>query len=142
LACRAGARRVYAVEPSGAVQILLDAARDNGFADRVVVLQRRSTEVQLPERADVIVSDLRGVLPPWGTHFADIVDARERLLADGGRLLPESDTMWLAVVSAGDDFEERRRVWQSRPYGLDLRAAQRFVDNTAHKHRARPPEVL
>src|SRR6185369_4280229 len=76
LACQAGARHVYAIEPSGAVQILVQAARDNGYADRVTVLQRLSKDVTLPERADVIVSDLRGVLPPHRTHFADIVDAR------------------------------------------------------------------
>ena len=112
LACKFGARRVYAVEPSPAVQILVEAARDNGYADRIVVLQRRSNEVTLPERADVIVSDLRGVLPRSGTHFADIVDARERLLANGGRLVPATDTVWIAPVSAQEAFEERRRPWQ------------------------------
>src|SRR5262245_51798593 len=45
LACKFGARRVYAVEPSPAVQLLVEAARDNGYADRIVVLQQRSNEV-------------------------------------------------------------------------------------------------
>ena len=142
LACQAGARRVYAVEPSGAVQILADAARDNGFADRVVVLQQRSTEVTLPERADVIVSDLRGVLPPYGTHFADIADARRRLLAPGGRLLPARDTLWLAVISAPEAFERRRIVWRSEQHGLDLRSALPFVDNELEKMRARPEQAM
>ena len=142
LACQAGARRVYAVEPSGAVQILVDAARDNGFADRVVVLQQRSTEVTLPERADVIVSDLRGVLPPHATHFADLVDARRRLLSPAGRLLPTSDSLWLAVISAPEAFERRRSVWQSDPHGLTLRSAQRFIDNELEKYRAGPDQLL
>jgi protein arginine N-methyltransferase 1 len=142
LACQAGARRVYAIEPSWAVQILVEAARDNGFADRVVVLQRRSTDVTLPERADVIVSDLRGVLPPFGTHFADLIDARNRLLAPGGRVVPTSDTMWAAVVTAPEVHEYQRRAWESRPYGLDLRSALRFVDNEARKHRAHPEDLL
>src|SRR5580765_2934227 len=127
LACKFGARRVYAVEPSPAVQLLVEAARDNGFADRVVVLQQRSTEVTLPERADVIVSDLRGVLPPYGTHFADLADARARLLAPAGRLLPTRDTLWLAVLAAPEVFERRRSIWQSAPEGLDLRSALPFV---------------
>jgi len=142
LACRAGARRVYAVEPSGAVQILLAAARDNGFTDRIVVLQRRSTEVTLPERADVIVSDLRGVLPPHGTHFADLMDARRRLLAPQGRLLPTRDDLWLAAISAPEAFERRRGVWQSGPDGLDLRSALPFVENEIEKCRARPDQQL
>jgi Ribosomal protein L11 methyltransferase (PrmA) len=142
LACKAGARRVYAVEPSGAVQILMTAARDNGFADRIVVLQQRSTELTLPERADVIVSDLRGVLPPHGTHFADIADARRRLLAPAGRLLPARDTMWLAVVSAPEAFRRRRGAWRSEPEGLDLRSALSFADNELEKCRARPDQQL
>jgi protein arginine N-methyltransferase 1 len=142
LACKAGARRVYAVEPSGAVQILTAAARDNGFADRIVVLQRRSTDVTLPERADVIVSDLRGVLPPHGTHFADIADARRRLLAPGGRMLPTRDSLWLAVISAPEAFERRQAVWRSTPEGLDLGSALPFVAGEMEKIRARPDQLL
>jgi len=142
LACKAGARRVYAVEPSAAVSILADSARDNGFADRIVVLQQRSTDVTLPERADVIVSDLRGVLPPYATHFSDIIDARRRLLAPAGRLLPMRDCLWAEAVSAADAFERRRRIWQSAPHGLDLRAALPFVDNELDKYRARPDQAL
>jgi protein arginine N-methyltransferase 1 len=142
LACQAGARRVYAIEPSSAVQVLAQAARDNGFAERIVILPRRSTEVMLPERADVIVSDLRGVLPPHATHFADLADARERLLAPGGRLIPAVDTLWAAVISAPDVFEQRRAVWQGAPHGLDLRSAQPYVDNLMERVRARPEQLL
>jgi protein arginine N-methyltransferase 1 len=142
LACKAGARRVYALEPSGTVQILLAAARDNGLADRVVVLQQRSTEVTLPERADIIVSDLRGVLPPHGAHFADLADARRRLLAPGGRLLPMRDTLWLAVLSAPEEFARRQAAWRSEPQGLDLRSALPFVANEVEKCRARADQLL
>jgi protein arginine N-methyltransferase 1 len=142
LACQAGARRVYAVEPSDVVQLLVQGARDNGYEERVVVLQRRSTDVTLPERADVLVSDLRGVLPPHGTHFADVIDARSRLLAPGARLLPARDTMWLAVASAPETFHQRRAVWKDGPHGLDLRAALPLVDNTPEKMRAEPDVLL
>lgn len=142
LACKAGARRVYAIEPSGAVQILLAAARDNGCADRIVVIQQRSTEVTLPERADVIVSDLRGVLPAYGTHFADVADARRRHLAPGGRLLPTRDTLWMAVISAPEDFARRQAIWRSEPEGLDLRSALPFVANEVEKIRARADQAV
>jgi protein arginine N-methyltransferase 1 len=142
LACQAGARRVYAIEPSDAVQILLQAARDNGCGDRITVLQKLSTEVTLPERADVIVSDLRGVLPPHRTHFADIIDARQRLLAPGGRLLPDTDTLRIAVVTVPELFEQRRGVWQSAPHGLDLRSALGYVGNTTEAVCAEPEQLL
>ena len=50
--------------------------------------------------------------------------------------------LWPAVISAPDAFERRRRIWQSAPHGLDLRAALRFVDNELEKVRARPDQQL
>jgi protein arginine N-methyltransferase 1 len=142
LACQAGARRVYAVEPSGIAGLISDAARANGYGDRVVVIDRRSTDVTLPERADIIVSDLRGVLPPFGTHFEDLADARDRLLAPGGHLIPETDTVWVTVCSAGQTFEERRQVWSSEPFGLSLSSALPRLDSSPVKQRARPEDCL
>jgi protein arginine N-methyltransferase 1 len=142
LACKFGARRVYAIEPSSLAQLIITAARDNGYEDRIVLLQQRSTEVQLPERADVIVSDLRGVLPAYHSHFTDIADARTRLLAPGGQLIPQIDTLFAAVVAAPVFFEASRLAWQSEPYGLTLRSALPLVDNLWKKHNAAAEDVL
>ncbi len=142
IACRCGARRVYAVDPSEAVQLAIETARDNGFADRVAVIQKRSTEVTLPERADVIVSDMRGVLPPFQTHLLDIVDARERLLAPAGRLVPQADTLWLALLEAPDLHEKTVAPWTGGPLGLDLRGGLRYVSNSWSKVHVKPSQLL
>ncbi|HEX6912250.1 MAG TPA: 50S ribosomal protein L11 methyltransferase, partial [Longimicrobium sp.] len=55
LACRAGARRVYAVEPADAIHTARELARENGFADRIDFIQGVSTAIGLPEKADVVV---------------------------------------------------------------------------------------
>ena len=142
LACRFGARHVHAVEPGDAVHAARAIADANGLGDRITFYQDVSTNLTLPERADVIVSDLRGVLPPHRTHFADIIDARTRLLAPGGRLVPDTDTLRLAVVTVPEVFERRRRVWQSAPHGLDLRSALGFVENTTERVRVDPEQLL
>ncbi len=142
LACQLGAKRVYAIEPSPAAELIHEAARDNGYADQIVVLRQRSTDLTLSERADVIVSDLRGVLPAFHRHFADIADARERLLAPEGRLIPQGDSLFAAVVTAEATFEKRRSAWESAPWGLSLRSALPRVDNSWQKHRARAEDVL
>jgi len=100
LACRFGARRVYAIEPNDAIEAAREMARASGCADRIVFLQEVSTRATLPERADIIVSDLRGWLPLFGLHLPSIVDARERFLAPAGTLIPLQDTLWAAVVEA------------------------------------------
>src|SRR2546425_95038 len=62
-ACLAGARRVYAIEPGDIMQVAREIAVANGCESRIEFIQRVSTEVTLSERADVIVLDVRSVLP-------------------------------------------------------------------------------
>ena len=140
LACELGARRVLAVEPDNVIQLAREAAIANGFDDRIEFFQNLSTDITLPERADVIISDLRGVLPWYQQHIPSIVDARKRLLAPGGILVPHRDVMWAAVVDAPDRYQEIVEPWRSN--GLDLSAARRVVTNTWRKTRIKPDELL
>jgi protein arginine N-methyltransferase 1 len=101
IACRAGARRVYAVEPDDVIQVAREAAAANGFADRICFFQARSSEIDLPERVDGIVSDLRGALPFFEGGIAAVIDARHRWLKPGrGWLIAERDTLWASPVSS------------------------------------------
>jgi protein arginine N-methyltransferase 1 len=63
LACQLGARRVYAIDVSDSIQVGQELAATNGCADRIESIQALSTQITLPEPADVIVSDLHGALP-------------------------------------------------------------------------------
>src|SRR5439155_6787570 len=111
LACQYGARKVYAVEPSSAIAIAEEAARANGFADRMECIQALSTDIRLPQKADVIVSDLRGVLPLFQQHLPSIVDARSRLLAPSGNLIPKRDVLWAAVVETPRRYDQLMKPW-------------------------------
>ena len=68
-ACRFGAKKVYAIETNDAIDVARQIAAANGCADRIEFIQAVSTDVELPERADVIISDLRGSLPLFGQHL-------------------------------------------------------------------------
>jgi protein arginine N-methyltransferase 1 len=142
LACRLGARRVYAIEPDDVVQVGRELAAANGFADRIVFLQDLSTRVTLPEKADVVVADVRGALPLFRGSVATLIDARERLLKPGGALIPRRDTLYAAAVQAPDAHGEYARPWGDRPYGLDLSPALRRTLNTWGKARPDPAALL
>src|SRR6478735_7628175 len=60
LACQYGAGAVFAIEPDDSVELLRQLSVDNGYADRITVIQGLSTEFDLPAKADVIISDIRG----------------------------------------------------------------------------------
>jgi protein arginine N-methyltransferase 1 len=140
LACQFGARRVYAVEPDSVINIGREAAAANGFADRIEFFQNLSTEVTLPEPATIIISDLRGALPWFQRHIPSIIDARQRLLAPGGVLIPPRDVLWAAIVDARDQYRELVEPW--RGFDLDLSAGISRITNTWRKTRIKPEDLL
>ncbi len=142
LACKLGARRVYAVEPEGVITLARELAAANGCADRIEFFESLSTEIDLPEPATIIISDLRGVLPWFQRHLPSIVDARARLLARGGVLIPRRDVLWAAIVEAPDRYEELVGPWEHNEFDLDLSAGTRLVTNTWRKTRIKPEQLL
>ncbi|HEY0723304.1 MAG TPA: 50S ribosomal protein L11 methyltransferase [Pyrinomonadaceae bacterium] len=141
LACKLGARRVYAVEPENIVGLAGEAAAANGFSNRIEFFEKLSTEITLPEPATIIISDLRGVLPWFEQNVSSIIDARKRLLAPGGVLIPRRDILWAAIVEAAEQYEELIDPWCNQ-FDLDLSAATRLVTNTWRKTRIKPEQLL
>ncbi|NCF29131.1 MAG: methyltransferase domain-containing protein [Gammaproteobacteria bacterium] len=142
LACRYGARRVYAVEPSDAIALAREIARANGYAERITFIQGMSERVTLPEPVDIIVSDIRGVLPLCQRSVQSVLDARRRLLAPGGILIPGRDLLMVALIDAPNLYEKHALPWDAPIHGLDMTAARRFVNNTWHNGRATPEQLL
>ena len=123
LACRFGARRVYAFEPSAVIELAREMAVTNGFADRIEFIPKMSIESALPERADVIVSDVRGVLPFFDRGLLSLIDAKRRFLAPNGRMIPRSDTIWIAGVNAPEHYRQHMGPWDDKPYDFEMSAA-------------------
>jgi hypothetical protein len=103
MAARAGAKLVVTCE---AVPILAEVAKQtverNGLSDKVRVLSKRSTQVtleeDLPERADIFVSELInvGMLAP--NMLPIIQHARVNLCKPDARVIPESAVVWAALI--------------------------------------------
>jgi protein arginine N-methyltransferase 1 len=98
--------------------------------------------VQLPERVDVIVSDMRGSLPFFGHAIASIEDARERLLAPQGRLIPQGDTLKAAVIEAGDFYSGLVTPWCESNSGLNLSPALSLLLNASYGSHFSNDQIL
>jgi SAM-dependent methyltransferase len=133
LACRYGARRVYAIEPDDAIMVAQASARANGCADRIQFIQDLSTRVTLPEQVDVLVSDIRGVLPLFGSHLPSIIDARQRFLLPGGFQIPLRDRILAAPVETAKDYRNLVQGHYPNPYDVNLEAALQFTSNSQFK---------
>jgi protein arginine N-methyltransferase 1 len=142
LACKLGARRVVAIEANEIIDVARELAAANDCADRIDFIQSGSTEVTLAERADVIVSDLRGALPLYRNLIPSLVDARTRFLAPQGTLIPWRDTMWATVVEEPTSYARYLDVWRDAVPDLDTEIARRLVTNTRWKLRLGPDQFL
>jgi protein arginine N-methyltransferase 1 len=127
LACRFGARRVFAVEPGDVIELAREFAAANGFAERIEFIQGVSTAVELPERADVIVAEIHGILPLFEKSIVTLIDARTRLLAPGGTMIPARETIWASVVHAPALYSRIVGPWGDNPLGVDLALGRRHA---------------
>lgn len=142
LACQYGAGKVIAVEPHDAIDLLPGAAQANGCSDKIEVVKGISSELDDAIKADVIISDLRGCLPLFESHIPAIIDARERLLAPGGRMIPIRDRIRVALCNYAPARALRDTPWLSNQYDLDLSAAHRFAANHWHKVELKASDLV
>jgi protein arginine N-methyltransferase 1 len=142
LAGRLGARKVYAIEPSDVIHFGRRVAAENELDGRVEFIQGLSTVVQLPEKADIIVSELHGVLPAHQRSLLSILDARDRFLAPDGCLIPRRETLWAALVEAASLHQEIAGVWGKDVFGIDMTAIRPTGVNMWHKSRLRPSALV
>jgi 16S rRNA G966 N2-methylase RsmD len=133
-----GARRVFLIDPDASVYAGAELARENGVSDRVEVIRARSTEVALPERADVIVSDLRGVTPFHGHHLAAAADMRRRLLAPGGVCIPRRDVVMTALVDDEATYARTVDAWS----GVKRDSFVKLLANRWYRTRAIGEQLL
>lgn len=141
LACQYGAGSVVAIEPNDAVEVLRGSASANGYEDRITLFRGLSTDYVGP-RADVIISDLRGCLPLFEQHIPSIVDARLRLLAPGGRMIPARDRLYAGLVHDPEFYLPCVEPWLRNAYGLDLSGGHRFAVNQSRKASFTPLDLM
>jgi len=104
MAARAGAAHVYAVEGIGELaEVAREVVGANGFADRITVLDGRSTELrigaELPERVDLVVAEVfdSGLLGERA--LTTLRHAGQQLMQPGGVMLPASADVYAMLVS-------------------------------------------
>lgn len=146
----AGARHVYAVE-------LLEASfrkaqakvRTLGLEDRITVIHGDATKIDLPERADVCVSEIVGAI--GGSEGAAAITNRTRhLMGPGATMIPRRSTTLYAPVELPEALRGRlgfgplaaryaERIFAEAGGPFDLRLCVRGLDRS---HLLAAPQVF
>ncbi|MGK0298262.1 MAG: protein arginine N-methyltransferase 1 [Gammaproteobacteria bacterium] len=142
MACEFGARHVYAIEPDSTILIAQELAEANGYADRMTFIQAMSTDVTLPEKADIVISDLRGALPLFSQHINTIRDIRERHLASDGILIPKQDKLWGGLVESPTLYQNLFSIKEAGKFNLDMQLLYERVRNIPTNKKIYPDERM
>ncbi|KAB1213993.1 putative histone-arginine methyltransferase 1.3 [Morella rubra] len=88
-AAQAGAKHVYAVEASEMAEYARKLIAGNpSLGQRITVIKGKVEEVELPEKADILISEPMGTLLVNERMLESYVIARDRFLAPNGKMLP------------------------------------------------------
>jgi precorrin-6B methylase 2 len=140
----AAASSVYAIEASKigkSAQAIFEA---NGLADKITLVQGWSTQVSLPEKADVLISEIIGNEPLGEQVLEFTLDARQRLLKPNARLIPSRLKIYSLAVTIPEAQLQKRKVtpgalsnWQSW-YGIDFSFLETVAQTSPYAFHLKP----
>jgi amino acid adenylation domain-containing protein len=132
LAVQAGARHVYAVEILETSYLAArERIRELGLEDRITLIHGDALAVELPEPADVCVSEIVEAIA-GGEGAAEILNGVRRLLAPGAVMIPGLTRTCMAAVTLPEEVRRDpafsptaahyvRRIWEQVGHPFDLR---------------------
>ncbi|KAK4745602.1 hypothetical protein SAY87_011914 [Trapa incisa] len=124
-AAQAGAKHVYAVEASEMAEHARRLIAGNWYlGERITVIKGKVEEIELPEKADILISEPMGTLLVNERMLESYVIARDRFLAAEGKMFPAAGRIHMAPFSDEYLFVEianKALFWQQGSYyGVNL----------------------
>lgn len=132
LCLRAGASKVYAIEKAEIINIAKQNARHNNLLDKIEFLHADSRQVDLQEKADVIVSEVIGHFVLEENMLDSIIDARDRFLKKGGRLIPQTVDIFFVPLESPDIYTQEINFWQKKIKGIDFSPTKKLAANNVY----------
>ncbi len=146
-AARAGARRVYAIEAGRVGDTAGAMFEANGYSHVIRLVRGWSTTVSIPERANVLVSEIIGDEPLGERVLESTLDARKRLLAADARFVPRRVEIIIQAVAVPRSVQADRRMFAGTAsrwhdwYGFDFARVDEAARDQRHEFPVRPKEA-
>lgn len=140
LASRLGAREVALYEVAEVVAVAAETLRRNR-AKGCHLYACHSTEIEDPQRVDVVVSETLGNYPLEENIVGIMNDAVARHLNPGGVIIPSRITQYVAAVTTSRIHDELT-AWRRIGNGLDLAHAERMSLNNIYVRTLDPADLL
>jgi protein arginine N-methyltransferase 1 len=128
-AAEAGARRVFAIDSTHSSDLASFLTRHLGFSDRIQLFHEHSAKVELPEAADILVTETLGAFAFDERILSSVIDARARLLKRDAIIIPRRVELHLVPVDDASIYDARVKWWSGKPYGFDFSPLTVFASN-------------
>ena len=128
-AAMAGASHVYSIEREPVIEIAKEIAIRNGLSERVTFIAGSSPDVEIPELADVLVTETIGNVGFDEGIVAWVTDAKKRFLKPGARIVPGRVDAIASLVSVPRDFRMIQE-WSNPLHTLDFSPLTRIASNS------------
>ncbi|KAG8187974.1 hypothetical protein JTE90_025742 [Oedothorax gibbosus] len=121
---QAGAKKVYAIEASSIANEARKVVASNGYSDRIVVMQEKMEDAELPEKVDIIVSEWMGYMLMYESMLPSLLLARDKWLKKDGNLFPEEVRIYISPISDPQEYEYSVEFWKKveDAYKVDMSA--------------------
>lgn len=119
MAAKAGAT-VYAIDNTDVLDLAKEVLAASGVSDAVTLIRGDFSTIEVPERADLVVTETFGALALAEGAARDLQAGCERWLKPGGRVLPGTIELWFAPIGSQNVFARSVEVFDIK-HGVDLR---------------------
>ncbi len=124
-AARAGAQKIYAVEKRpDMVMVAKKLAKANGFEEQITFIENSSHLLQANEiesKPTVLVSEILGNAIFEENILEFTIDARDRFLAEGGKLIPGALEIMVVPFDSGEVVDKRLEIGElEKIYGFNF----------------------
>jgi len=143
-AAQAGAKSVYAIEMGDIFYVGRELARINHLSDRINFIHGRSTDIVLPEKADLIIMEDYSPFFFNQTVTETIHDARQRFLKPDGCFIPAKLTLFITPFECQTWHNELDLFAgeQDRLFGIDWNLTSDLAFNQTYYADNRPKKLL
>lgn len=128
IAAKAGASRVYALEANDDVARMAQALiAENNLSDRITVIVGDAAKVELPGKADLLISELMNCAGFNEYDGEPLMKVRDRFLKPGGRMIPQRIRHFIRLCDLKIEFKSDDGGWAAGMYGLTWNAVKNFA---------------
>lgn len=118
LCAKAGAKRVHAIDRAPIINSARKLAEINGCSDRILFYHGDARDIEIGEKADVMISELIGHMAFEEGMVESLFFAKDRFVKPGGQLIPQQATLDSAPVQENEIYATYIDGWRPA-YGID-----------------------